>query len=320
ALISAVMLAVCAVPMGAGAEYLMGDMNRNGVIDEEDGNLLVEYWQWGKWDENTSEEEHEFYKTYGDMNGDGKIYNDDIILFNEICIKKDSTINTEMGDVNHDGYVDYVDSSLIMLYYADLSTDKYDKYTEEQHENMRTYGDMNNDGYVNAMDASLISIRYNNKKNNNFMGDMNRNGVIDEEDGKLLVDYWQYRDYEELYTAEDHKFYKTYGDMNGDGRIDHDDIKIFNEICIESDVTLNTEIGDVNHDGYVNAIDASLVLIYYAEISTGNEDKYTEAQHENFRIYGDICDMGDGFINASDATAILMIYAERATSVFPTIE
>ncbi len=154
----------------------------------------------------------------------------------------------------------------------------------------------------------------------NLMGDMNRNGVIDEEDGNLLFTYLLFKDDKELYTPEDHEFYKKYGDMNGDGRIYHDDMEAFNEICIESDVTLNNEIGDVNHDGYVNAVDASLVLIYYADLSTGKEYKYTEAQNENFRIYGDICDIGDGCVNALDATAILILYAERSTSVFPPIE
>ncbi len=43
ALMSAVMLAVCAVPMGAGAENLMGDLNSNGVIDSEDANMIFEY-------------------------------------------------------------------------------------------------------------------------------------------------------------------------------------------------------------------------------------------------------------------------------------
>ncbi|MDE5834539.1 MAG: hypothetical protein K2H26_03355 [Ruminococcus sp.] len=155
----------------------------------------------------------------------------------------------------------------------------------------------------------------------NLMGDMNRNGVIDEEDGNLIFNYLMFKNVEGLFTAEDHEFYKKYGDMNGDGRVYYDDIEIFNEICIENDVTLNTEIGDVNHDGYVNAVDATLILIYYADLSTGNKDKYTEAQHENFRIYGDICDVGDGCVNALDATEVLILYSERSTSVlFPTIE
>ncbi|MDE6501644.1 MAG: hypothetical protein K2L10_06135 [Ruminococcus sp.] len=153
-----------------------------------------------------------------------------------------------------------------------------------------------------------------------LMGDLNSNGVIDEEDGNLLVAYWQWGQWDENTSEEEHEFYKTYGDFSGDGIIDHDDIEIFNEICIESDVTLNTEIGDVNHDGYVNAVDATLILIYYADLSTGKEYKYTEAQNENFRIYGDMCDMGDGAINAADASAILILYAKRSTSVFPTIE
>ncbi len=308
ALISAVMLAVCAVPMGAGAENLMGDMNSNGVIDRQDGNLLYEYVQYKYRDENCTDEEHEFYQTYGDLNGDGSVDDDDVLLLGEL--NSDITKNTELGDVNHDSFINLIDTTAIMLYYADLSTDQYDKYTQEQHENIRTYGDMNNDGIVNAVDATFIAVT--NKENS--MGDLNRNGVIDEEDGNLLVKYWQWERDDDSYSDEYHKFYRTYGDLNGDGRIDNDDVVAFSENYADSDITLNTEMGDINHDGYVNAVDATLILVRYADMSTGKEDNYTEAQQENFEIYGDM--NGDGFVNAIDTTEILIIYAERSTSVF----
>ena len=160
ALISAVMLAVCAVPMGAGAENLMGDLNSNGVIDEEDGNLLIKYWLWDQWDDSYSDEYHKFYTTYGDFSGDGIIDNDDIVLFNETCINSDVTLNTEMGDINHDGFVNAVDSTLILIRYADMSTGNEGNYTEAQQENFSIYGDMNGDGLVNAIDATEILTIY----------------------------------------------------------------------------------------------------------------------------------------------------------------
>lgn len=159
ALMSAVMLAVCAVPMGAGAENLMGDLNSNGVIDEEDGNLLVKYVLWDTYDDRYSEEYHNFYKTYGDMNGDGIVDYDDIEFFSE-TYAGDITLNNKMGDINHDGYVDAVDATSILIFYADISTGQEDKYPEERLENIFAYGDMNGDGAVNAVDATEILMIY----------------------------------------------------------------------------------------------------------------------------------------------------------------
>ena len=61
--------------------------------------------------------------------------------------------------------------------------------------------------------------------------------------------------------------------------------------------------GDVNCDGAVNAVDASMVLTYYALTSTGNIGQLTEAQ---VRI-GDMDESGR--LNAVDASMILEIYA-----------
>ena len=63
-------------------------------------------------------------------------------------------------------------------------------------------------------------------------------------------------------------------------------------------------VGDVNRDGSVNAVDASMVLSYYAKISTGAEADIIE-------IAADV--NHDGSINAVDASTILAMYAAEAT-------
>jgi len=61
--------------------------------------------------------------------------------------------------------------------------------------------------------------------------------------------------------------------------------------------------GDVDFDGRVNAVDASMVLAHYAAISTGRPSELTDPQAR-------IGDMdGDGNTNAVDASMILEIYA-----------
>lgn len=159
AILSAGILAVCAIPMGAGAEILKGDVNQDGVVDNQDANLLLDYFlNYTSDAKDYTDEEHEMYKTYGDINGNGYVDMDDIKLLSEI--NSDITVNTEIGDVNHDGFVDAVDASLICEYYADLSTGKADTYTDAQVENLKEYADISGDGIIDTVDATLVLINY----------------------------------------------------------------------------------------------------------------------------------------------------------------
>lgn len=66
--------------------------------------------------------------------------------------------------------------------------------------------------------------------------------------------------------------------------------------------------GDVNLDGYVDAVDASMVLSYYAMVSTGKEGEFTDIQKA-------VADMDDnGIIDAVDASDILAVYAKLSVS------
>ena len=65
--------------------------------------------------------------------------------------------------------------------------------------------------------------------------------------------------------------------------------------------------GDFNNDGAVNAIDATEILQYYADISTGVENYWSEEKKRSADING------DGEILATDATWVLMYYAYLST-------
>lgn len=66
-------------------------------------------------------------------------------------------------------------------------------------------------------------------------------------------------------------------------------------------------IGDVNKDGSINAVDASMVLTAYANISTGAESGFTKAKTFSADV------TGDGNINAVDSSNILSYYAYTST-------
>lgn len=73
-------------------------------------------------------------------------------------------------------------------------------------------------------------------------------------------------------------------------------------------VPVDSDMGDVNFDGNVNAVDASMVLAYYARVSTNQEGGYNEEQI----LAADVNQ--DRLINAVDASYILSYYAYTSTT------
>ena len=67
-------------------------------------------------------------------------------------------------------------------------------------------------------------------------------------------------------------------------------------------------LGDVNSDGYINAVDASSILAYYARISTNQEGGYDDMQKLNADVNH------DRLINSIDASNILAYYAYTSTT------
>ncbi|MBD5158657.1 MAG: hypothetical protein HDT23_00155 [Ruminococcus sp.] len=72
--------------------------------------------------------------------------------------------------------------------------------------------------------------------------------------------------------------------------------------------TETTASGDINNDGFIDSVDASLVLSEYALLSTENgTGEFTPEQST-------VADLNkDGEVNASDATLILMYYSYLST-------
>lgn len=73
------------------------------------------------------------------------------------------------------------------------------------------------------------------------------------------------------------------------------------------------KLGDVNSDGYINAVDASEVLSYYAKVSTKQEGGLTAQQLKAADTDG------NGLINAVDASIILSYYAYTSTTTGETM-
>ncbi|MCM1505775.1 MAG: leucine-rich repeat protein [Ruminococcus flavefaciens] len=77
--------------------------------------------------------------------------------------------------------------------------------------------------------------------------------------------------------------------------------------AINTGIELYCKLGDVNDDGFIDAVDSSAVLIEYSNLSTGSESSFDTYQ----QYVGDY--NRDGLIDAVDATLILIEYARLQT-------
>lgn len=216
--------------------------------------------------------------------------------------------DSDLGDVNHDGVITSDDAKMILEYSVTCRADHYDYYTEEEHENFKKYGDVFNDGIINSTDAAYVLSKA--EGTEVIMGDMNQDGVVDAVDSGIIYNAMCLWD---SLSEEEQQSYLTYGDMDGNGTINYNDMLLLGEV--NKDTTDDIQLGDVNHDGYVDCVDATMVLIYYADLSTDRYDNYTAEEHENFHKYGNLIDDEEhkGFVDAADACIILCIYAENST-------
>ena len=75
-------------------------------------------------------------------------------------------------------------------------------------------------------------------------------------------------------------------------------------------------LGDLNSDGKIDAKDASMILVEYSRMSTGEESTLTDAQKSAANVNG------DDKIDAKDASTILSYYAmaSTATGDVPTLK
>lgn len=73
-------------------------------------------------------------------------------------------------------------------------------------------------------------------------------------------------------------------------------------------INASLPLGDVNGDGKINAVDASSVLSYYADVSTNQEGEFDEDQ----KVAADV--NHNGKIDAVDASCILSYYAYLSTT------
>ena len=134
---------------------------------------------------------------------------------------------SKKGDVNQDGVIDSADASMALYLYTKAISGS--EFTDEE-KKQAEQADINGDGIVDTSDSSLI-ISY-------YSGLMN--GFSQERIEKIIkCDFNKsysvnVEDYNLLESAIKNQKYDSKFDLNEDGKLDNNDIKIFKEVILDN--------------------------------------------------------------------------------------
>ncbi len=199
-----------------------------------------------------------------------------------------------IGDVNEDGYVDYLDGRTIMEYYTKNVAMSNPYFSEDAEENARLFqlADLNADGSINMSDWELLLSHFSPRK-----GDVTYSGNVDPADVICVQEYCAAVASGERTDAPSAAFLQA-ADMDGDGAITLADAEL-----IQANYT--PKQGDINGDGILDTADAKIVLQYYTDKVAGLNPVFSEDAEENARIF-ELADVDDnGEINMLDVEAII---------------
>ena len=284
----------------------------------------------------------------GDVNGDGKITEEDaVLLYNYTIFPEDYASEIPYAirrnadkylDLDQDGNVDVIDATVLKAYVDKKITQLPHKHTYKdnvctgcKHELTIIYGDVNGDGVVTAKDRLALTkyIQNQDEKIDVKAADLNLDGKIDIVDLMILKKHiakWadfsklphdckkpytteikqkDEKEHEIVYTcgcglslgevSEEHELkdgkcakcgYEQkeilYGDVNGDGTVDFYDVAKLNAYLKNNSTKINEKVADVNADEKITEEDATILYAY-----TRNE--ITKLPHSHTKITGGKC-------------------------------
>ena len=244
----------------AATKYQKGDANKDGKITAEDASIIYDIYLH---DIEVDEEMLEIC----DIDGDGRITATDGFLVMDMYTHS----TTIKGDINQDGELTKEDGLLLAELFLNNNINNEDKELV----------DMNSDGVINIKDAQEI---YYMVDPDFILGDINKDGIINVNDVNYIM---RKIVSEEGPTIED----IIYADYYGEGTLDQTEADIYLNISLAK-----YQKGDVNRDGAINSIDASIII-----------DKY-----KSNKVYKDDLNRadinGDNSITSVDASIIIDMY------------
>lgn len=207
------------------------------------------------------------------------------------------------GDINCDGIVNSDDCFMILEYYAKKEMGKLDEISADDIEKILKYGDLTGDGEIDATDASQIC------EISAKTLDVNGDGKVDVYDALYIYNFASSissHSSEEIEALTKLTASVRYDDEYVQSELLKYAFDIAESLADVSDI----KAGDADGDGMVDASDASLILSFYADMSSG----VAVDKNDNYKyiLLGGDYD-ASSLIDSTDASSILAHYAEASS-------
>ena len=247
-------------------QILAMDVNLDGKIDGKDQIILARYLAKESGYTELPYINNVKQVVYGDANKDGKVDYIDLkelnLFLQENNQNKFDALTKIAVDLNKDGKIDYVDLAILHGYLKRVSG--FETLPNEKIKTISKYGDLNNDGIINQKDADILAEMMGKNKIpsgvNAIISDIYMDGSFDIRDLLALGQFiaGTIKSIPTLNTND----VRTYGDLNGDGKVDYTDLKNL-YLLTEGKYSLNVKyIADLNLDGKINMVDVTILHGY----------------------------------------------------------
>ena len=284
-------------------QLLAMDVNLDGKVDGKDQIILARYLAKESGYTELPYLNNVKQVVYGDANKDGKV---DYIDLNELNLflqennqNKFDALTKIAVDLNKDGKIDYVDLTILHGYLKRVSG--FEKLPNEKIKTISKYGDLNNDGIINQKDADILAEMMGKNEIpsgvNAIISDIYMDGSFDIRDLLALGQFiaGTIKSIPTLNTND----VRTYGDLNGDGKVDYTDLKNL-YLLTEGKYSLNVKyIADLNKDGKINMVDVTILHGYLnkmngyetlpntkitSAVKYGNVNRDVEVDEKDYKI------------------------------------
>ena len=284
-------------------QLLAMDVNLDGKVDGKDQIILARYLAKESGYTELPYLNNVKQVVYGDANKDGKV---DYIDLNELNLflqennqNKFDALAKIAVDLNKDGKIDYVDLTILHGYLKRVSG--FEKLPNEKIKTISKYGDLNNDGIINQKDADILAEMMGKNEIpsgvNAIISDIYMDGSFDIRDLLALGQFiaGTIKSIPTLNTND----VRTYGDLNGDGKVDYTDLKNL-YLLTEGKYSLNVKyIADLNNDGKINMVDVTILHGYLnkmngyetlpntkitSAVKYGNVNRDVEVDEKDYKI------------------------------------
>ncbi len=223
------------------------DVNQDGKIDSFDASLILRYVS--GYDIEFGNVSSESECLLGDVNADKKVNNEDVELLNKYLASEEVLIDLVAADMNKDDKVNILDLSILRNLLADQSKNQ---------QNIKL-GDVNSDGVIDNNDAQLV-LKYvadNSVEINKEAADVNQDGKIDSFDVALILRYVSGYDVEFGNVSSESEC--LLGDVNADKKINNEDVELLNKYLAGEEVLIDLVAADMNKDGKLDILDLSML-------------------------------------------------------------